>query len=817
MEDLLNLSWSSTTSTLKDNKKQQPVQKKDAFADLLTIGSNSKDDEKPTLSSLAEQKRHQHQAWATATRSEPLTPTKHTPSQHTPPPSQSASTHSNKPVSFDNLLNPFGTSNKTNSGKSTPLNQLRNNTKPTTPTPTESSEQWNFDLLDTSSAEKSNNIAPIDDDIFGDLAQESHTASVKGSSYGQHTGYDEDNPLGILAEPIQSKPADFEVDEPRVQLDESEVVLSYQDTLKEEEEDEMLARLIDMGFSMQQSKFAIEATGGHDLQAAIDLLMQSSEPAQRYQSRIPDNSHNNRHQPSPTEQARNALFTTKSNPQQQQQQRQGVDDMLHIQTEKIVGQAQELGGMLYKNAASFIKLGREKVTKAVGDWQEQQRVQRLKQLQEQQKGPVRPKWMTAENETVDLSTASVEKFADDDTVYEKKRLEQPARSASGTPKMRQQQRQPKTRALIDDEDEPVYVSPSRRKPTPTSSGRSTPQSAMAGSVRQESTVFSPKPKQRTRPVVDASADIIAKVKQAKEQGNEKYKLGQFGEAEEAYTRAIELLPAGHDHQVILCNNRAMTRLKIGDYKKCIEDCDLVITLCKESGEGSDVSEGVVISWRDQLLKSLNRKAEALENIERYKDALNVYEEIVKIEGPGNVKTNQSMSRCRQALNPKPARSSPPAARVEVPEKKQDFMSMFDPASVPTVKESTVSAEELNKSKAVAEIRAKAAEKEAEDAERLSKTDDINARLVAWKAGKEQNLRALLATLDTLLWPEAQWKGAQMSDLIDVKKCKIIYMRAISKVHPDKLPSNASVEQKMLASGIFATLNEAWDAFKLQCF
>ncbi|RCH85965.1 hypothetical protein CU097_004530 [Rhizopus azygosporus] len=815
MEDLLDLSWSSTTSTLKDNKKQQPAQKKDAFADLLAIGSNSKD-EKPTLSSLAEQKRHQHQAWATATRSEPLTPTKHTPSQLTPPSSQPASTHSSKPFSFDDLLNPFGTSNKTDSGKSTPLNQLRNNAKPTTPTPTQSSEQWNFDLLDTLPAEKSNNTAPIGDDIFGDLTQESHTASVKGSSYGEHTGYDEDNPLGILAEPVQSKPADFEVDEPRVQLDESEVALSYQDTLKEEEEDEMLARLIDMGFSMQQSKFAIEATGGHDLQAAIDLLMQSSEPAQRYQSRIPDNSHNNRHQPSPTEQARNALFTTKSN-DQQQHQRQGVDDMLHIQTEKIVGQAQELGGMLYKNAASFIKLGRERVTKAVGDWQEQQRVQRLKQLQEQQKSPVRPKWMTAEIETVDLSTASVEKFADDDTVYEKKRPEQPARSASGTPKMRQQQRQSRTRALIDDEDEPVYVSPSRRKPTPTSSGRSTPQSAMTGSVRQESTAFAPKPKQRTRPVVNASADIIAKVKQAKEQGNEKYKLGQFGEAEEAYTRAIELLPAGHDHQVILCNNRAMTRLKIGDYKKCIEDCDLAITLCKESGEGSDVSEGVVISWRDQLLKSLNRKAEALENIERYKDALNVYEEIVKIEGSGNAKTNQSMSRCRQALNPKPTRSPSPAARVEAPEKKQDFMSMFDPASAPTVKEPTVSAEELSKSKAVAEIRAKAAEKEAEDAERLSKTDDINARLVAWKAGKEQNLRALLATLDTLLWPEAQWKGAQMSDLIDVKKCKIIYMKAISKVHPDKLPSNASVEQKMLASGIFATLNEAWDAFKLQCF
>jgi len=84
------------------------------------------------------------------------------------------------------------------------------------------------------------------------------------------------------------------------------------------------------------------------------------------------------------------------------------------------------------------------------------------------------------------------------------------------------------------------------------------------------------------------------------------------------------------------------------------------------------------------------------------------------------------------------------------------------------------------------MRAKAAEQEAEDAEKLEKTDDVNARLTAWKAGKEQNLRALLATLDTLLWPGAQWKGAQMSELINPKKCKITYMKAISKVHPDKV-------------------------------
>jgi tetratricopeptide (TPR) repeat protein len=696
--------------------------------------------------------------------------------------------------------------------------------------------QWDFDFLDTKLNNSNNNdtstpvnhsettSTPIDPFDMDSLVQQSATTSRISPEPVQQLE-DDENPLGILAKPASKEPAKHlsnrssspEKRSPTPAKNNGNRII-----LSEDDEDAMIAQLIDMGFSLQESTFAIEATGGSDLQAAVDLLVQNSETVQRYQpsQTIPSSSNANI---SPNERARQALFSDGSE-QQRPRQRQETprnndkhtQDTMHIQTEKIVSQAQEIGGFLYKNATSYFKAGREKVTKAVGDWQEQQRVQRLQHMQQEQNGPVRPKWMTDNEEPIDMSNnRSIEKFADDDDddeqanleterrkIQEMRRIQEQKSATAAAQKVRQQQQQQNRRnqALIQ-EDQDVYVSPSRRRAGTPSSGRSTPRSAAASPQLQQQPLkqqapVKPKANFRTRPVVEVNAQVMSKANAARAQGNEKFKLGQFGEAEEHYTTAIELLPAGHDHQVLLCNNRAMARLKIGNYKKCVEDCNTAIGLAKQSGDGSSTSEGVTIQWRDQITKSLYRKAEALENIEKYKDALATYDELFKYEGSGNAKVNQGMSRCRRALNPKQqAQSPPPSVSSQTPSrsspsKKEDFMSMFDPAASTTTSTSMVSPavnhEELGKSKAVAAMRAKAAEQEAEDAERLEKTDDVNARLVVWKAGKEQNLRALLATLDTLLWPGAQWKGAQMSELINPKKCKITYMKAIGKVHPDKV-------------------------------
>ena len=124
--------------------------------------------------------------------------------------------------------------------------------------------------------------------------------------------------------------------------------------------------------------------------------------------------------------------------------------------------------------------------------------------------------------------------------------------------------------------------------------------------------------------------------------------------------------------------------------------------------------------------------------------------------------------------------------------------------------------------------------------------------------KEGNIRALLPALDQVLWPELEWTPIGMSELVTPQQVKIRYMKAINKVHPDKVGgadragaaraeearhhregtasltgsllgrcivlgpffwslqvSTDTVAHKMLAEGIFYTLNQAFDQFKQQ--
>ncbi len=54
--------------------------------------------------------------------------------------------------------------------------------------------------------------------------------------------------------------------------------------------------------------------------------------------------------------------------------------------------------------------------------------------------------------------------------------------------------------------------------------------------------------------------------------------------------------------------------------------------------------------------------------------------------------------------------------------------------------------------------------------------------------KETNIRALLSSLDTILWDEMKkdWKPVNLSELITPNQVKIRYMKAIGKLHPDKV-------------------------------
>ena len=64
----------------------------------------------------------------------------------------------------------------------------------------------------------------------------------------------------------------------------------------------------------------------------------------------------------------------------------------------------------------------------------------------------------------------------------------------------------------------------------------------------------------------------------------------------------------------------------------------------------------------------------------------------------------------------------------------------------------------------------------------------------------------------------------MHEVIEPGRVKVVYMRAVGRVHPDKLPpedkekgasgeGKVGTEERMMAANVFATLNEAWERFR----
>jgi tetratricopeptide (TPR) repeat protein len=605
-------------------------------------------------------------------------------------------------------------------------------------------------------------------------------------------------------------------------------------------------QVVEMGFTREQALNALDATeNGTDVSLAIDLLLQDREasvssPSQQ-QQRPP------RSQRSPPKQrlgtneaARQMLWgedpspaprssgsSRKASPRIAQEQEdaeerhtsaQDRNVAFQHQKEKIVSQASELGGFLYKNASLFVKSSREKVEKYMNEMQTEG--DRSKGQGTGGGGPSRPKWMTdAPDDHLHYDVerehpgGKFEKYADessDEDPEEEKRKEEEFRLERERQRKRYVAEQKASKAakqqqLLDTSDN--YVSPSRRRhPTSSgrSSGRSTPQSPNPNVTPQ---AVSPKPvvKQRAkRRVVEASGGQVESANAHKQRGNDFFKLGQYSEAEQAYSQAIMQLPERHDHLIILHNNRAAAYFKNGEYKRAVEDSNIVVQLIgNEHVDDTSVHtiQGASISMRDQAVKALLRKAQALESMEKFADAITEYNMLTKIDGGKNTtQIHQGQARCRKSINGAHKAETESMQKAKAPAtnghstSSNPFSVDFDPISAatsnaPAVASATPSKVDVDKSEAVKQMRAKAALQDAEEEQRLKVVDDVDRRLVAWKSGKEKNLRALLASLDTILWPEATWKGANMSELIDPKRCKITYMKAIAKVHPDKVNRN----------------------------
>lgn len=359
-----------------------------------------------------------------------------------------------------------------------------------------------------------------------------------------------------------------------------------------------------------------------------------------------------------------------------------------------------------------------------------------------------------------------------------------------------------------------YVSPNRR-------GGGTPARSAAPSP------IPPKAPLKRRPIPSDASHSISSANHNKEEGNEHFRRGAYGDAEASYTRGISALESSSSSESIrlvpLLSNRANVRLKNGDAPGTIADCDQLLAIVlslfggsqrdsngrvavyRASQEAALPAELAEINLRETYGKALVRRAQALEANERWKLAKADWEvllEYEKAEGSG-VKTatsnmkfaREGLHRCGKMLGENVVG---PAVSSTAPVKSKPRPTASASAAGGGEKASAAFADQQQK-------------QAAEESAKFALKDSVDAKIEAWKRGKETNLRALLSSLDTIVWPELGWKPIALHQILDQNGLKKNYTKAIARLHPDKVKKDATTEQKMIASAAFHALNEAWNA------
>ena len=334
------------------------------------------------------------------------------------------------------------------------------------------------------------------------------------------------------------------------------------------------------------------------------------------------------------------------------------------------------------------------------------------------------------------------------------------------------------------DDTPTYVSPHRRRPGQAST------SARASPVPTPAPTVAAAPPPRRIIQVDAiSSSVLSSCTVSRAKGTEKFKLGQFAEAEAAYTSAITSLPPNHALLVALYTNRAASRLKTGDSGGAVGDCtsalkimgvseglgglrDLELAVLDGPGAGSIGK----LELKEQAVKAIQRRAAAFEAIERWERARGDWEELAGlgwVNGKAREEAVRSAGRCRKMA----------ASASEGGYMNGDAVVASKPKSK---SKATVRREIQLSGEAVQKLQEAAAAQEVEDSLKADLKDSVDARITAWKGGKESNLRALIASLENVLWPELGWVKVGMHELVTPSQVKIRYTKAIAKVHPDKV-------------------------------
>ena len=656
-------------------------------------------------------------------------------------------------------------------------------------------------------------VDPFDMSAFDDSLTASRTRYHTSPGHLESTNPTDDI-LGVLSQPIETftKPTPSP---PKPSTPQPTTITTHPDTSSDEEDtdrDKAIAAIVEMGFTIGQATKALSTTpSGTDIQAALnDLLSRPSSSASGRLDR--PSSTGRRRTPDPSRLTPDSSLRTRGEAGQHAQK-----DLSQI--------AGEMGTSLLKGAGSLWKSGREKMNTLIQEYQgetqsdpsvpkwmrEQQRYTSRSRREENvtneakvlETGNERPRSQQRNQDTRPVSRNQMDsRPATRDRVAMKKQVEEEAdmgyRSSarrrvpprSATPSSEPPSRtatppitSPPIEAKVD-----LFSSTTDDIPKSTPSRTSTPQT--------QASSFKPinKPVQSiTRTVPSTSPAALSSSHAARQKGSEAFKLGDYTLALTHYTTALSPLPATHPQRLPLLSNRALTNLKLGDAKSAITDCDdLLREIGPEKGEGETFQDvdGAKKVW-ELWEKGVLRRAQGLEMLEKWGDAAEMWRVAVDAGVGGSVALD-GRRRCEKALGGKSnggkmesgggggGGSSGAGVRNGVTRVTTVAKGVTKPVAKPTT---VARAKDTSASESLAKYHADIA---AEDKEKADLYDIVDNKVSAWYNGKESNLRALLTSLDLILWPEAGWKKVNMAELVHSSKVKIVYMRAVAKVHPDKV-------------------------------
>lgn len=560
------------------------------------------------------------------------------------------------------------------------------------------------------------------------------------------------------------------------------------DNNKQELRDGVLAELLEMGFSLSDANDALDSTStGYDLDTAISFLMTKAH--------------------SKTRNTQNAKFQSQGG----LYGKNNVDDDFG----KIVS---DLSSDFMSTASFLLNTGKKKIKEGV-DMYRQQRLdnndgqpmwmknqQRYKKNSIKLNGDDNGEGEEEDEEEMDSQTMKelirqqrlkeqrlkYEREVNNDLLWMNER--KPVSAQRDTNKVN----------AINKADSEIYISSSRHRPrrqkTNSSSSKETVvvPSLLDISSSQNTNSFS-----ETSSISFSIPSLDSAQKMAFESSRkiaqEKFKNGDYSAALENYISARNVIPNDHPFQIIIDSNLALVYSKLGNPKEQLISSNKGLDFISIKTNNSSLNDlkKIIIEENKNLksfwIKLMIKRAESLEFLENWKDAKESYEKLIG-EGENSKSVMDGKNRCLKMLNPIPKFTVKKSAPSKAPIRS-------------TTDSKIVNNENFRQVKQLHE------QKKKEEDEKFILHDKVEGKLESWRAGNKDNIRALICSLDSILWPELNWKSVKLTDLVLDKKVKIYYMKAVARTHPDKVSSTETIENKMLANGVFITLNEAWEKFK----